>query len=47
MQAIIYRINKKILLHSTGNYIEYPVINHNGREYEQESLNFAIQHKLT
>ena len=26
-------INKKILLYSTGNYIQYPVINHNGKEY--------------
>ena len=26
-------INNKILLYSTGNYIEYPVINHNGKEY--------------
>ena len=23
----------KVLLHSTGNYIQYPVINHNGNEY--------------
>ena len=25
----------KILLHSTRNYIQYPVINHNGKEYEK------------
>ena len=25
-------INNKILLYSTGNYIQYPVINHNGKE---------------
>ena len=24
----------KVLLYSTGNYIQYPVINHNGKEYE-------------
>jgi len=24
-------INNKILLYSTGNYIQYPVINHNGK----------------
>ena len=24
----------KILLYSTGNYIQYPVINNNGKEYE-------------
>ena len=26
-------INKKVLLQSTGNYIQYPLINHNGKEY--------------
>ena len=25
-------INNKVLLYSTGNYILYPVINHNGKE---------------
>ena len=24
-------INNKVLIHSTGNYMEYPVINHNGK----------------
>ena len=28
-------INNKVLLYSTGNYIQYPVINHNGNEYEK------------
>ena len=28
-------INKKALLQSTGNYIQSPVINHNGEEYEK------------
>ena len=23
-------------VYSTGNYIQYPVINHNGKEYEKE-----------
>ena len=32
----IGRINNKVLLCSTGNYIQYPVINHNGEEYEKE-----------
>ena len=31
-------INNKILLYSTGNYIQYPEINHNGREYEKECM---------
>ena len=25
-------LNNKVLLHSTRNYIQYPVINHNGKE---------------
>ena len=28
--------NNKVLLYSTGNSIQYPVMNHNGREYEKE-----------
>ena len=27
------RINSKVLLCSTGNCIQYPVINHNGKDY--------------
>ena len=26
-------VNSKVLLHSTGSYIQYPMINHNGKEY--------------
>ena len=29
-------INSKVLLYSTGNYIHYPGINHNGKEYGKE-----------
>ena len=29
-------INHKVLLYSTGNYVQCPVINHNGKEYEKE-----------
>ena len=48
MQAILYIgwINNKVLLYSTENYIQYPVINHNGKEYEKEYIevnHFAIQ----
>ena len=28
-------INNKFLLYSTENYIQYPVINHHGKEYEK------------
>ena len=29
-------INNKVLLYSIRNYIQYPVINHNGKEYKNE-----------
>ena len=29
-------INSKVLQYSTGSYIQYPVINHNGKEYGKE-----------
>ena len=31
-------INNKVLLYSTGNYIQYLVINHNRKEYEKECI---------
>ena len=31
-------INNKVLIYSTGNYIQYPVINHNGKEYKKECV---------
>ena len=30
--------NNKVPLYSTENYIQYPVINHNGKEYEKEYI---------
>ena len=35
-------INNKILLYSTGNYMQYPVINHNGKEYEKECIHITL-----
>ena len=37
---LLYRkwINNKVLLYSIGDYIQYPVINHNGKEYEKECV---------
>ena len=35
-------INNKVLLYSTGNYIQYPVINHNGKEYEKVCIYIYI-----
>ena len=29
-------IKNEVLLYSTGNYIQYPVITHNGNEYKKE-----------
>ena len=31
-------IDNKVLLHSTGNYILYPMINHHGKEYEKKNV---------
>ena len=31
-------INNKVLLYNTGNYIQYPVVNHDGKEYEKECI---------
>ena len=31
-------INNKVLLYSTGNSIQYPIINHSGKEYEKEGI---------
>ena len=35
-------MSTKVLLHSTGNYIQYPVINHHGKEYEKEYIYIYI-----
>ena len=36
----LYRewINNKVLLYSTENYIQYPMINHNGKEYTKKIM---------
>ena len=31
-------IKNKVLLYSTGNYSQYPIINHNGKEYGKECI---------
>ena len=35
-------INKKVLLYSMGNYIQYPVINHKRKEYEKECMYVCV-----
>ena len=42
MYYILELINSKVLLHSTGNYIQYPVINHNRKEYEKEYITESL-----
>ena len=39
-------INNRVLLYSTGNSIEYPKINHNGKEYEKECIDIYITESL-
>ena len=39
-------INNKVLLYSTRNYIQYLVINHNGKEYEKEYIYKCITESL-
>ena len=39
VQAInIEWINNKVLLYGTGNYIQYLVVNHDGKEYKKSAL---------
>ena len=39
MQTMMYRKDKQqVLLYSIDNYIQYPMINHNGKEYEKEYI---------
>ena len=39
-------INNKVLMYSTGNYIEYPKINHNGKEYFKKNVHKYITESL-
>ena len=43
-------INNKVLLYSTGSYVQYPVINNNGKDFEKRislyiSLYLRLEHK--
>ena len=35
-------MNNNVLLYSTGNYVHYPVINHNEKEYEKEYIHMYM-----
>ena len=37
-------VNNKVLLYSTGNLIQYPTINHNGKQYEKECVIYVYTH---
>ena len=37
-------VNNKILMNGIGNYIEIPVINNNGKEYEKEHIYVKLKH---
>ena len=42
IQTTIYKIDKQQGTTITGNYIQYPVINHNGKEYEKEYVDIYV-----
>ena len=39
-------INNEVLLYSTGSSIQYPVINHHGKEYEKKNACICITESL-
>jgi len=42
MQTVSRWISNKVLLYNTGNYIQYPVINHKGNESGKEYIYIYI-----
>ena len=38
--------NHKVLLYNTGNYIQYLIISHNGKEYEKKNVHMCITKSL-
>ena len=39
-------INNKVLLYNTGNYIQYPTINHNGKEFLKKKVYMHVTESL-
>ena len=37
-------MNNKVLSYTAGNYIQYLMMNHNGKEYEQEYIYIYIKY---
>ena len=47
MQTLIYRMDKEQdPTYSSGKYIQYPVISHNGKEYEKEYTYLCMTESL-
>ena len=40
------QISNKVLLYSTENYIQYPMINHNGKEYKKKNAYICVTESL-
>ena len=40
-------MNNKVLLYSTGNYTQYPIISLHGKEYEKQYIHTHIYSKIT
>ena len=38
----VWCINNRVLLYSSGNYIQYPVVNQNGNKYKEECIHTHI-----
>ena len=47
MQTVTFRMGKQqVLLYGTGNYSQYPIINHNGKEQEKKKVCMCITESL-
>ena len=44
MQTITYRMDQQQgpTVYNTGNYIQYPVVNHDGKEYEKKCIYICV-----
>ena len=46
-KAIIQRMDDKVPAYSTGNYVQYPGISHDGKEHERDCIYTYIDNGLT
>jgi len=42
VQTTIYSVDKQVLPYRMGGYIQYPMINHNGKESEKECITESL-----